>query len=567
MSCPSRARLAIALGVACFWWCWLAALPRSALRAAPTNHFVRPTGSGTTCTQASPCTLATALSRALDGDAIYLGAGTYTGTGAAVITVTRSISIYCGWSGTTATPVVRNSLSYVSVIDGQNQRRGIFLNVEGLVTVDGCTIVRGNATDAIPYKCNGGGIYSAARQPVLTYNTISGCVASDSPGTRGYGGGIYLANAGPGAWVGRNTLQGNIAARQNRGNGGGMACDGSPGISIHQNSVLSNTASLTQGLGYGGGLYLIRCPDALLEENLILGNVAQAGLAADSGTRGGGVEIDFSDRVLVLDNDLLQNTASLTANGQGGALQLWGSDHTVVRGNALTGNLGSGAASAGTGRGGALALSGCEHAALEANHFVSNRASRSSWGLGGALYLSRGTSFTLTNNILALNHAGYQGGAIAFETDTNQPVTGTLSHNTFVSNNLGSGDGQIALHINEPYVTLNGSNNLFSGHSYAVYGHDASTVTLTRTLFFGNSSADVGGTNVSSLSPISGQDPLLDSSYHLMAGSPAINAGVPAGVIADIDDDPRPMGAGYDIGADEYVQKKQTFVPLVVRRQ
>ena len=40
--------------------------------------------------------------------------------------------------------------------------------------------------------------------------------------------------------------------------------------------------------------------------------------------------------------------------------------------------------------------------------------------------------------------------------------------------------------------------------------------------------------------------------YHIRPSSAAIDTGVNADVITDIDGDPRPLGAGYDIGADEY---------------
>ncbi|MDQ7029818.1 MAG: hypothetical protein Q9O62_08595 [Ardenticatenia bacterium] len=38
----------------------------------PRELFVSPTGAGTACTRAAPCTLATALGLAADGDTLYL---------------------------------------------------------------------------------------------------------------------------------------------------------------------------------------------------------------------------------------------------------------------------------------------------------------------------------------------------------------------------------------------------------------------------------------------------------------------------------------------------------------
>jgi len=45
-----------------------------------------------------------------------------------------------------------------------------------------------------------------------------------------------------------------------------------------------------------------------------------------------------------------------------------------------------------------------------------------------------------------------------------------------------------------------------------------------------------------------GDDPLL-SGYHLQYGSPCIDTGTDAGVLDDIDGEPRPFGAGHDMGA------------------
>ena len=44
--------------------------------------------------------------------------------------------------------------------------------------------------------------------------------------------------------------------------------------------------------------------------------------------------------------------------------------------------------------------------------------------------------------------------------------------------------------------------------------------------------------------------------YHLGPGSSAISAGMNAGVAADFEGTPRPIGAGFDIGYDEYIQPR-----------
>ncbi|RMF29521.1 MAG: hypothetical protein D6759_13685, partial [Chloroflexi bacterium] len=95
-------------------------------RAAGNTLFVTPGGTGD-CSQAAPCDLQTALSQATDGDTIYLAQGTYTGTGAAVITITKSITLYGGWNGSPTGPAVRDPALYPSILDGEGQRRVVYI--------------------------------------------------------------------------------------------------------------------------------------------------------------------------------------------------------------------------------------------------------------------------------------------------------------------------------------------------------------------------------------------------------------------------------------------------------
>ncbi|MEJ2261811.1 MAG: hypothetical protein P8X95_00095 [Anaerolineales bacterium] len=47
-------------------------------------------------------------------------------------------------------------------------------------------------------------------------------------------------------------------------------------------------------------------------------------------------------------------------------------------------------------------------------------------------------------------------------------------------------------------------------------------------------------------------------------GSAATDAGVHAGVIGNVDGDPRPQDSGFDIGADEFKQWV-VYLPLVLK--
>jgi hypothetical protein len=196
-------------------------------RAGPGELFVKPNGTGVLCTQAQPCPLATALGEALQGDIIYLAQGSYTGSGGAVVTLTKSISLYGGWDGAPTGQIKRNPNSYQTILDGQDQRRVVSINGAVSPVIDGFTITNGRDS-------YGAGIYSSNASPVISNNGINNNVALFN------GGGIYTSSGSP--VITSNTILNNSAVY-----GGGL--NSSDGIvNFNGNYLAGNQAD------YGGGV-------------------------------------------------------------------------------------------------------------------------------------------------------------------------------------------------------------------------------------------------------------------------------------------------------------------------
>jgi hypothetical protein len=166
---------------------------------------------------------------------------------------------------------------------------------------------------------------------------------------------------------------------------------------------------------------------------------------------------------------------------------------------------------------------------------------------GGGVRLSGVSDFTLLNDLIARN--GNSGlsfvGGVAIESPS-----GTMEFCTISENRVGSGD-------RAPGVACNGGlslgNNLLWNNRRLV---DAATIqrnvsgdcTHRFSLVGGGLAMGLdGGDNLDA-------DPLFEAggTFHLGAGSPAIDAADPAATLAvDIDGELRPAGERRDIGADE----------------
>ena len=231
--------------------------------------------------------------------------------------------------------------------------------------------------------------------------------------------------------------------------------------------------------------------------------------------------------------------SSNTARDYGGGLFLYSSEAAIIA-NSIGSNTTDGAG------GGMFTYYG--DPTLSGNTISFNNAV----GRGGGLYVQGGRS-TFDNNVIADNE-GSPGGGISM-----LACSPRLFHTTFARNRSWQGSG---IHVVGGYGSTPAlTNTILDSHTQAIYVGEGNTATLNATLWHDNGTDFTG--NLIHLNDLSGDPDFGPDGYRLGANSAAIDAGVDAGVTTDIDGNRRPIGAGYDLGADERLLA--SYLPLVVR--
>jgi len=463
-----------------------------------------------------------------------------------------------GWRDTALTVRHCEVLSSTATSDGG----GLYL-YGGHLTLENSRVVSNTA-----YV--GGGIFVRDATLTMTNSLVQDNVAQH------YGGGAVVYQCG--ATVADNTFEGN----RSEGWGGGLEATWGD-LLLTGNTFRENVASGDGGGFYGGGIHTGHV--YTITDNLFQGNIA----SRDGSSTGGGARIlsgATGDRGFIVfsRNRLLDNVASdgpTGANGgRGGGAHITGP--ALISDNLFQNNWGCTEPTSGGyeygGYGGALYLMGTG-LQVEGNRFLDNRAARDAGidytreALGGAVFVAPyGTVVTMTNNIFAGNaHCEdctayettvewYRGGsAVAVEgshSSSTPDARAYLYHNTFADNQ--SSAVRIAY---AAAVTM--SHNIFSGHDTDVsnvrtYNYTCPASTLDYTLWWPEKNVVLRDIYNQCSPPTTAHDFTGDpafagsSDYHITSGSAAIDRGPGVGVAEDIDGNPRPLGAGFDLGADEY---------------
>ncbi len=285
--------------------------------------------------------------------------------------------------------------------------------------------------------------------------------------------------------------------------------------------------SITGGNGYysGGGIN-VESGSPIIYGNTITENSADGD--------GGGIFINRGS-AQITNNHIIGNSAVWA----GGLRIINNADVTIV-GNRIENNIAQV-------EGGGIFVDCCGGTTplIAQNYILNNNG-----GAKGGGVSVESTHAKLVNNILAGNLAS-KGAGIYLEGSASHPVTATLFHNTIIG---GQNEGEAIW--GGQYVTSSLVNNIIDNHTTGIANSDPANSTLTANYTLFNDNDTDYGSGVNSTNGLNGNPAFVNpgnGNYHIGPYSMAIDKGVDAGVIDDIDDSSRPRGTGYDIGADEYV--------------
>jgi hypothetical protein len=453
-----------------------------------------------------------AVDAASPDDEIRIAGGSYTDPGGTVISITKQVWVVGGWDPTCGADHAPEI--YPTILDAQQGGSVVAVDHAGEAGLFFLILTGGNGTgNCTPHGC-GGGIYADTTLLHAHHNTIvdnQATIVSTSSVTpvAAFGGGIYATNGE---------------------------------FDIRFNRVLSNTSGDDEEYSWGGGIYVSSGAIELVE-NTIADNVGSINYSGSGGVHLYDV---FYGRVL---SNTIRNNESNRSNywsAAGGLMAAYSSD-VIVADNTIEGN--AGGMLAGIGGGVYIDQS---NAHLMRNVIINNTGG-ATHSQGDGVSIHGTLPVTLSNNLIAYNTNPQNcEGVYVFRAGA-PPSTAWLYNNTIIGNG-----SQGVVTFNYADVTL--VNNIIAGHEIGILQtHPASSTVIADHNLLWNGSDPIIGTNYVL------DDPLLGSSFYPKDRSPALNAGTDIPWLTeDLDHNPRPLEADWDIGAFEGVRWDVLF-PLVVK--
>jgi uncharacterized repeat protein (TIGR01451 family) len=478
-----------------------------------------------------------AVDAADDGDVIKVATGIYTGVqgrpapagyaGPSIITqvvyISKTMTIRGGYTTTNWT--ASDPEANPTILDAQGQGRVLYIAAPApgagiSPAIEGLRITGGDSAELGGGEWNreaGSGIYV-----ISATVTLSRCRIVANTGNRfipygGDGGGVYLRNS-PNAVLAGNTIQGNTTWY-----GGGVYLHASDNVTLSGNTIRGNAAHGWYGAS-GGGVLLKDSGNTMLIGNTIQNNTAQVG---------GGVFSVGSGNATLRGNTIISNADGGSHTFfEGGGISLWDSGSATLSGNTIQGNSSEEA--------GGICLKDSDNVTLSGNTIRGNRG-----GYGVMMHFS--DNVMLDNNVIADNQTWWSGGGICVVGST-----AYLRHITLARNGDGAG-----LYVTDgweggAHSTVALTNTVLVSHTVGITVAGGSTATLNSVLWYENETNTGGPGTLTVTHQITGSPAFAADGYHITPASAALDTGADAGVRMDIDGEPRPAGAGYDIGADEF---------------
>jgi chitodextrinase len=252
--------------------------------AVGATYYSSPTGSGTVCSSAGPCSLQTGLGKLMAGDTLYLKNGTFN----------NSINVPA--SGTSANPItIKAENDGQAIVDGQGVRRPLLISGKSYVDVEGIVFknssssvvsIEGGSSYINIRRCSGynsaTGNYHIFQIYSASYNLIEDCIASQTnvPGTQGRY--LFLAYGG----ANYNTFRRNYGKYYHRdnpdNNPAAASANYNSSYNLWENNVF-DTSEMTAGSGTSRINIFGTAQQGNASNNVYKGNVAISGSTTEHG--------------------------------------------------------------------------------------------------------------------------------------------------------------------------------------------------------------------------------------------------------------------------------------------